>query len=180
MASAFIFAVLLSFMYYYNSTMSFSAFSDPVPWLRSRLGREMVLFMYGVCVLQLSCCVLCPLAYLCPFRISTLFSMIFLLGMASYLTLSHGFIARHAFDDVEIFAWWSAIVAMQQSTVHFLWFLYNLTEVITGIVPKSLHTACDCVFVFCFGLILSRVAFDCIELWSLQPTTQPRCKTSSS
>jgi len=180
MALAFIFAVILACAYYYSQTMSFFAFPDPVPWLRSQLGREMVLIMYVVCGLQLSCCVLCPLAYLCPFRIRTLFSILFLLGMAFYLTFGHGFAAQHALDDVENFAWWPAIVTMQQNTVHFLWVLYNITEIILGIVPKSLHAACDCVFVFCFGLVISRVAFDFIELRSLQPTPEPRHKSSSS
>ena len=69
---------------------------------------------------------------------------------------------------------------MRQSIVHFIWFLYNLTEAITGVMPKSLYTACDCVFVFCFGLVLSRVVFDCIKLWPMQPTPQPRWKTNTT
>ena len=178
MASAFLFSVMLSSIYYYNSIMSFFAFSDPVPWLRSRLGREVVLVMYGVCALQFSFRVLSPLAYLCPFCINTLFSIMFLFAMALYLTLSHGSTAQYAHENGEIFAWWSATLAMRQSIVHFVWFLYNLTEAITGLMPKSLYTACDCVFVFCFGLVLSRVVFDFIDLWPLQPTPQPRRKTN--
>jgi len=158
--------------------MSFFAFSDPVPWIRSRLGREVVLVMYGVCALQFSFRVLSPFAYFCPFRINTLFSIMLLSAMALYMTLSHGFTAQYAPEDGGNFAWWSATLAMRQSIVHFIWFLYNLTEAITGVMPKSLYIACDCVFVFCFGLVLSRVVFDCIELWPLQPTPPPPRKTN--
>jgi len=79
---------------------------------------------------------LSPFAYFCPFRINTLFLIMFLSAMALYLTLSHGFTAQYAPEDGGNFAWWSATLAMRQrqSIVHFVWFLYNLTEPRNGAV----------------------------------------------
>lgn len=179
MQSAFLLSMLLSSLYYYSFTQPFFALYDPVPWLRSRLGREIVLVMYGICMLQLSWQVLCPLAYLCPFRLGTLFSLTFLFLMISYLALSHG-LAVYALQSNQIFAWWPAFTTMRQSLEYFMRFMYNLIEVAASLVPKSLYIACDCVFVFCLGFTLSRVVFDCIQLRPSQPTPEPQREAADS
>jgi len=174
MVLPFFYAALLTTAYYCNSKTSFFAHTDPVPWLRSVLGRELVLVMYTICLLRSCLSILCPVAIFLPLRMSIPIMCMSCGVAAFYLAPTQTGIMSCLYDYTTWASLWSIVTSIVQQAGQSWTKLFLVADVLLRVIPSSLYFACDCVFVFCLSSTVSRVVIDCAELWSFQPTPQPR------
>jgi len=169
-------AAFLTAAYYYNAKTSFFTHTDPVPWLRLVLGRELVITMYMICGLRMCVIIACPFAILFPFRGSMLTIGLTAFVVAFYMSLSTSDTILAIYDYATWLSLWSASTSILQPARHFLAVMFLFAEAILRLIPLSLFFACDCLFVFCFAFVLSRIICDCVKLYSSKATPQPRRK----